>query len=105
MTFHDRGVDADRTATLRGAFLYGVVDAPGRDRWNCEPGERIMDDADCTQSHRWRRRVLQRQALSHSYPLYTLEFLSMLADVGIKSVKLPAITKFECIRGEIREDD
>ena len=39
-------------------------------------------------------------------PLYTREFLSMLAEVGIESVKLPPRSpKFERLRGKIREDN
>jgi len=64
--FHDRGLDAEWTTSLYRPFLYGAFDAKGRDRGNCEPGEWIMDDADCTQPHRLCGWLLQRQALSHS---------------------------------------
>ena len=45
---------------LRCAVLYGVIDATSRDRRNCASGKRLMDGSDRTQSHRWRRWVLQR---------------------------------------------
>ena len=31
-------------------------------------------------------------------PLFTTEFLTMLADVGVKSVKLPPLAESECAR-------
>jgi hypothetical protein len=38
-------------------------------------------------------------------PLFTAEFLNMLADVGVQSVKLPtAVTESECSRREIRKE-
>jgi hypothetical protein len=45
--FHDRGMDAEWTASLCRAFLYGAIDAKGRDRGNCEQSEWILDDSDC----------------------------------------------------------
>jgi hypothetical protein len=38
-------------------------------------------------------------------PLYKHEFLTMLADAGIESVKLPPIPKFERLRRTLREND
>jgi transposase-like protein len=64
--FTIEGMDAEWTASLCRAFLYGAIDAKGRDRGNCEQGEWILDDSDCAQPHRWRGWILERQALSHS---------------------------------------
>ena len=50
-----------------------------------------MDDADCAQPHRWRGGILhkKRYLIHDRDPLYTRDFLNLLAEAGIESVKLP----------------
>jgi hypothetical protein len=46
--------------------IQGALANLGHLRRNCEPGEWIMDDADCPQLDRWCRRILPKKALSHA---------------------------------------
>ena len=77
---------------FHGAVLHRVVDAQGGDRRHRAGGEWAVDEPD-------RAGILpmpsdgiltgKRYLIHDRDPLFTAEFLNMLADAGVKSVKLP----------------
>src|SRR5215510_1870509 len=84
-------MDTDRTQTICHSLLHGTLDPACGSCRNCEQGEWPMDDTDC-------RNVTddvdgflkgKRYLIHDRDPLYTRDFLRMLAEQSIESVKLP----------------
>ena len=88
---HCGSVDPARFAAVRGSVLHRLVYAEGGSRRDRTGGERIVDEPDCPESHGFGGRNPQRKTyLIHDRdPLFTAEFLSMITETGVKSVKLP----------------
>ena len=84
------GVNLLRVETIRCVVLLGSIDATCADRWNREQCEWILDELARNMTDAVDGFFTGKRYLIHDRdPLYTKDFLSILADVGIKSIKLP----------------
>src|SRR5215469_6082922 len=84
-------MDPARFAAVHRAVLDRLVYTEGRDRRDRTGGERIVDEPDSPESHGlgggnpdWKRYLIHDRD-----PLFTAEFLNMITDARVKSVKLP----------------
>jgi putative transposase len=91
LTFYRRGVDAEGVDAFYRSLLHRAIHATGRGWRNREQGEWILDDSDCANLTDGVDGFFEgkRYLIHDRDPFYTQQCLSMLAEAGIESVKLP----------------
>ncbi len=83
-------MDAEGVDALYRSLLHRAIDTTSRGGRNREQGEWIVDDSDCNLTDGVDGFFEGKHYLIHDRdPLYTQQFLSMLGEAGIESVKLP----------------
>src|SRR5205823_10415684 len=84
-------MDPKGPAALHRTVLHRVVDAQSGDRGRRDCRKWVVDASDRQESYRCRRRNSngKRYLIHDRDPLFTTEFLDMIANIGVKAVKLP----------------
>jgi hypothetical protein len=89
--FHGGGVDAAGTPAIRSAVRDGAIHTEGGGGRDRAGTGRVLDDANCRNLTAGDDGIVngKRYLIRGLDPLFTAEFLKMLADTGVQSVKLP----------------
>jgi hypothetical protein len=88
---HGGSVDPARVAAVHGAVLHRLVYTQGGSCQNRTGGERVVDEPDGRNLTDSEDGILigKRYLIHDRDPLFTAEFLSMINETGVESVKLP----------------
>jgi hypothetical protein len=105
--FFNRSLDTTRPAAVRDPIFPGIVDAQGGDRWHRpSPNGLWMNQVGRNLTDAVAGLLNGKRYLIHDRdPLFTAEFLSMLAEAGVASVKLPPHSSNLNARGTVSTQD